>query len=580
MQAMGAALEHCPTCNALLDVSGCSPLTETFCPSCGSMIKVLKEFHHFSLMNILGRGGAGTVYRAFDHTLERDVALKLLRQEHTHDPAYVESLEREALITASISHPNVVKVYATDYKHGSYFVAMELVTGGSLAEKIELRGRLTESEVLKIGIQLTQGLQAAWDRGLLHRDVKPGNILFANQEVKVSDFGLALPLEQTRKGSGDIWGTPEYIAPEKLLGAGEDVRSDIYSVGCTLYHCLTGTSPVETRAVMAALKTGVLPKVPNVRLLAPETSDTTTAVIRRCVQDKPGDRFAGYDELLASLSAAQSRLQTAQRGRSSAAQKQPPTSASAGGNKNRVPVMAIATAIGCMAGVALGIFFWSKTGSTSPTGSAAKPMVSTIPQQASTPGASQDDKKAAIPLSWAAADVGTAASTPGAFSQVDGKFVVAGSGIDIWNREDGFRFVHLPVNGDCALTARVIALEDTSPYAKAGVMFREGLSTGAAHVMVDVTPSRGVEFIFRAGTDGITFATPQTGPKAPYWIRIERKANVFTGYSSPDGIKWTQTGTPEIVAIPSTAYVGLVTCSHNNGMLCTASFDNVSLQER
>ncbi len=302
MRERDAVLELCPKCGALLDVSGCRPLTETTCPSCGALIKVLMSFHHFVLLSVLGQGGAGTVYRAFDQTLERDVALKLLRNEHTRDPAYLEGLEREALITASISHPHVVKVYSTGRQNGFYYIAMEIVTGGSLAERIRRQGRLPEAQVLSLGIQLAEGLQAAYARGLLHRDVKPGNMLFADQEtLKVSDFGLALPLDQAKGNEDDIWGTPDYIAPEKLLRQGEDVRSDLYSVGCTLFHCLAGAPPLDTTTVMMVIRTQRPQPAPNIQTRAPEISGATASLIKHCLENNPTERFQSYEELITQL---------------------------------------------------------------------------------------------------------------------------------------------------------------------------------------------------------------------------------------------------------------------------------------
>jgi hypothetical protein len=297
-----AALENCPKCNALLDVSGCRPLTETSCPICGELIKVLREFHHFVLLSELGQGGAGTVFRAFDETLERDVALKLLRNEHTRDPKYLESLEREALIMASISHPHVVKVYSTGTKNGYFYVAMEIVPGGTLADRILHPEQLTEAIVLSIGIQLAEGLRAAYEHGLLHRDVKPGNILFSDREmIKVGDFGLALALDQTTNDADDLWGTPDYIAPEKLLRQGEDHRSDIYSLGCTIYHCLTGVPPLDTTTVWRVVETQIAESAPDIKRLRPDVSESTAAVIRRCLEKEPADRFQSYHELIETL---------------------------------------------------------------------------------------------------------------------------------------------------------------------------------------------------------------------------------------------------------------------------------------
>ncbi len=295
-------LERCSKCDTMLDVSECAPLTETICPHCAGMIKVLREFHHFMLLSPLGQGGAGAVYRAFDETLERDVALKLLRNEYTRDPEFIEALEREARATAAMNHANVVKVLSTGRTNGFFFIAMEIVGGGSLAQRIQRQGRLREREVISIAIQVAEGLRAAAQCGLLHRDVKPGNILYADQEtVKVADFGLAMPFSMANGDSNVLWGTPDYIAPEKLLQEGEDIRSDIYSFGCTLFHCLTGEPPLDTATVMTVIRRQMALAAPNIQQIAPTVSGAMAFVIKRCLEKNPADRYQNYDELVEHL---------------------------------------------------------------------------------------------------------------------------------------------------------------------------------------------------------------------------------------------------------------------------------------
>ncbi len=387
MQEKGAVLEHCPKCNSLLDVSGCEPLTETICPSCGALIKVLREFEHFVLLSHLGQGGAGAVYRAFDETLERDVALKLLRNEHTSNPEFVAGLEREAQIMASISHPHVVKVYSTGRKNGYYYIAMEIVNGGTLAQRIKRDGPLPEAAVLSLGVQLADGLRAAWKRGLMHRDVKPGNILFVErQAIKVADFGLAMPLEQLGEESGDIWGTPEYIAPEKLLREGEDLRSDIYSLGCTLFHCLAGKPPLPVSSVKRVIMEGVAQTAPALQSFAPQVSGAAAFVIDRCLQPTRLARYQSYDELIEHLQYA-----IDQAGKSLKSPDAPPSKAAPRDATQRAkkgpPKIALAGLIALLAVV--GGFFALRPTAPAPTASAktntAPPITKKLGSEAASP---------------------------------------------------------------------------------------------------------------------------------------------------------------------------------------------------
>ncbi len=310
MEEADAVLERCVKCDALLDVSGCSPLTETLCPNCQALIKVLKEFHHYMLLSKLGQGGSGTVYRAFDNSLERDVALKLLRNEYTRDPVYLEALEKEAVITASLRHHRIVNVYAAGQKNGFYYIAMEIVNGGTLDQKINHLGRLPEALALSVGIEIAEGLQAAAKYGLLHRDVKPGNVLFADDHsVKVADFGLAQPLTQEADLSADVWGTPAYMAPERLERKPEDLRSDIYSLGCTLFHCLAGRPPFTSTDLMELIHKQTDSPAPGIQAFAPEVSGATAFVLKRCLEKNPAERYQDYGELIEHLTYAQDQLE-------------------------------------------------------------------------------------------------------------------------------------------------------------------------------------------------------------------------------------------------------------------------------
>src|SRR5947209_8935988 len=184
--------QECAACGALIDITDEEPLGLMHCPSCGVAMRVHRCFGNFEPLEVLGAGGMGAVYRAQDISLNRSVALKLLRREYSEHPEITRQFEHEAAVTAHINHPNVVKVYSTGTDHGVFYIAMELVDKGSLDDLMTLQGKVGEAQVLEVGIQAAQGLRAAFNRGLIHRDVKPGNILFADaQHAKIVDFGLA-----------------------------------------------------------------------------------------------------------------------------------------------------------------------------------------------------------------------------------------------------------------------------------------------------------------------------------------------------------------------------------------------------
>jgi len=251
----------------------------------------------------------GVVYRALDTSLDRSVALKVLRKDRITAEA-LEQLDSEASITASINHPHVVKVFTTGADQGRFYIAMELVNKGTLHDLIQLQGRVAEIQVLEFAIQIASGLQAAYQAGLIHRDVKPGNILFSDSHTaKIVDFGLAMLVQQAEEAAGgEIWGTPYYIAPEKLDLQPEDVRSDIYSLGATLFHALAGRPPFEAADARVVALKHLKSQAVSLQAFAPWVSGSTAFIVNRTLLKNPDERYQSYDELIQHLEYARAEL--------------------------------------------------------------------------------------------------------------------------------------------------------------------------------------------------------------------------------------------------------------------------------
>ncbi|MGF1657065.1 MAG: protein kinase, partial [Verrucomicrobiales bacterium] len=303
-------VQPCPGCGGLLDVSDLEPFSNIHCPSCGTALRARTQFRNFSLQDLLGAGGMGQVFRALDCNLNRMVALKVLRKEYSEPGEGMGQLEREARLTASINHPHVVRIFSFGKDHGQFYLAMELVDQGSLDDLMTLQGKVSELQVLEIAMQVAQGLQAAHQLDLIHRDVKPGNILFADAHTaKIVDFGLAILMEEEAAQRGEIWGTPYYVAPEKLDQRPEDFRSDIYSLGGTLFHAIAGRPPYEAEnASLVALKHLKSQNV-SLQAFAPEVGSETTYVINKMMHKDPDERYGSYEELLQHLQFAHDRCQ-------------------------------------------------------------------------------------------------------------------------------------------------------------------------------------------------------------------------------------------------------------------------------
>lgn len=310
--APDALQQKCPACGATVDVTEAEPLANIFCPACGEKTRVQSAFDHFVLVETLGAGGMGSVYKARDTRLDRFVALKLLHKELSADPAEAARLEQEARVTASVNHPNVVQVYSAGSAHGQIYVVMELVDHGSLDDLMAHKARVPEPQALRAGIEVAKGLQAAHEKGLIHRDVKPANILFSQAQVaKIGDFGLAGIAEEKSEAKREIWGTPYYVAPERLNNEPEDFRSDIYSLGATLFHALAGRPPMEGDTTSATELRNLKSHQPDLRATAPDLDKETSKVINRMLAPKPANRFTSYAHLIDALERAARHLPSA-----------------------------------------------------------------------------------------------------------------------------------------------------------------------------------------------------------------------------------------------------------------------------
>jgi hypothetical protein len=267
---------------------------------------VLRRFGPFELEGLLGQGGTGSVYRAVDTLLQRPVALKVLQPVWSRHEGVVAQFRQEAVMAALINHPGVVRVYSTGVAFGMAYIVLELADQGALDVRMETVGRLPEGEVLEIFRQVAEALAAAHSAGLVHRDIKPGNILFAGEgRVKIVDFGLALRLQQAPgdPSAGELWGTPYYIAPEVLSGQTFDFRGDMYALGASMWHALAGEPPhsAQTTSIQELLELKRRPV--DVRRVLPGVNPRLAALLNRCVAFDAGERFESYETLLLEIQA-------------------------------------------------------------------------------------------------------------------------------------------------------------------------------------------------------------------------------------------------------------------------------------
>ncbi len=255
----------------------------------------------YEIIGRIGSGGMADVYKAKDHKLNRFVAVKVLKQEFREDKAFISKFRVEAQSAAGLAHPNIVNVYDVGEDHGISYIVMELVEGITLKEYIDKKGRLAVREATSIAIQVSMGLEAAHRNGIVHRDVKPQNIIISTDgKVKVTDFGIARAASSNTINSS-VMGSVHYSSPEQARGGYSDYKSDIYSLGITLYEMLTGTVPFDGDSTVAIAIKHLQEELPSPRKYVPDLPKSTVQIIYKCTQKSPDRRYNDMTELIRDL---------------------------------------------------------------------------------------------------------------------------------------------------------------------------------------------------------------------------------------------------------------------------------------
>jgi eukaryotic-like serine/threonine-protein kinase len=264
----------------------------------------------YELEELVGTGGMSSVFKARDTLLERHVALKILHPHFTEDEQYVERFRREARAVASLSHPNIVTILDRGEDEGRQFIVFELVEGRTLAEALRDEGRLPVRRALEIAIQVARGLGFAHEQGLIHRDVKPQNVILnGDGRAKVTDFGIARSLDvQGVTQSGAVLGTSNYIAPEQASGRPVDRTTDVYSLGVVLFELLTGEVPFPGESFVAVAMQHVSEPPPSVLEVRPDVPVRVARAVDQALEKDPAERFPTMDAFAAELQACLAEL--------------------------------------------------------------------------------------------------------------------------------------------------------------------------------------------------------------------------------------------------------------------------------
>lgn len=267
------------------------------------IMKGQKINDRYQIIKSIGEGGMANVYLAYDTILDRDVAVKVLRGDLSNDEKFVRRFQREALNASSLSHPNIVEVYDVGDDNGQYFIVMEYIEGKNLKDLLKKRGKLTTSEVVDIMSQIADGLSVAHDSYIIHRDIKPQNIMILeNGLVKITDFGIAMAMNATQlTQTNSVMGSVHYLPPEQASGKGSTLKSDIYSMGILMYELLTGKLPYRgDNAVEIALKHLKEP-LPSIREELPDLPQSVENIILKSAAKNPKNRYNDAREMYEDL---------------------------------------------------------------------------------------------------------------------------------------------------------------------------------------------------------------------------------------------------------------------------------------
>ena len=259
----------------------------------------------YEIIEQIGTGGMSDVYKAKCHKLNRYVAIKVMKSEFSEDKTFVSKFRAEAQSVAGFTHPNVVNVYDVGDENGVYYIVMELVEGITLKKYIEKRGKIPFKEAVSIAIQVANGLDAAHKHNIVHRDIKPQNIIISKEgKVKVTDFGIAKVASSSTINSSSTMGSVHYISPEQARGGYSDARSDIYSLGITIFEMLTGTVPFDGDSTVAVAVQHIQDEIPAPSTVAADIPLSIDRIVIKCTQKKPDRRYQTATELITDLKKA------------------------------------------------------------------------------------------------------------------------------------------------------------------------------------------------------------------------------------------------------------------------------------
>ena len=579
---------NCPHCKIIVPLAATEPLSWLICPKCEGKILSPGQVDGFLLHGHIGEGEMGTIYQATDESLEREVAIKLVRGCHIDDPESRERLQREACAAGKLNHPRVAQVHALNFSNGHPYLVMELVTGEDFARKLEQEGHIDERTALRMAADVADGLSALNREGLVHGDIKPGNIVLDRDgNAKLVDFGLSGM--KRLDNSGTLIGTPNYIAPEMLRGAADTHLSDIYSLGSTLYHLLSGKLPFEGESANDILKARMFKQPAHLGRQADYVSLPTQKLVMKMIESNPETRQANSDIVASEIKEALAQLDPPMPKSSNSPElkhdfSKPPKSPKEHPiiYSRRRPsaffiILCLIAVIELLVAIKESSFSqtweWLRTDAA---GHLRTIALSTRKLLTKTTLTIRDKSTAKAGLNWKSINLGEHTKR-GSTMQVGGAIVLQGTGKDMWKGYDNCRFISTKISSNYVFSAQIQMIAQDNDLDISGMLIKGN------------DPARGPGLLFGfLGSGQLVLQTriPNNPPEVikssrhpirpPGYLKIIRRGSAFETCFSSDGRVWEDFATCELT-LPSKNTIGLCVSPQQPESLATAKFANINV---
>jgi tRNA A-37 threonylcarbamoyl transferase component Bud32 len=570
----------CPKCGTSIHFGTDVPLSTTSCQACGAIILVPGQLDGFRLIERIGEGAMGEIFRARDEALKRDVAIKVVHSAHAADEVHAARLRQEAQAAASISHPRVAQVHALGFCNDHPYLVMELVRGEDMDARLRREGAIDERTALRVASEVIEGLGVLHKRGLTHGDIKPANIVLDEEgAAKLVDFGLSGMAR--RDGAGAIHGTPHYIAPELLRGAADSSQTDLYSLGATLYHLLSGKPPFAGKTPSEVVRARLNGPAEPLSRQAPHLSSLTQRLVMRLLASDPAQRYPDCAAVAADIRAARQLLET----------RETPSNRTVGDEGRQEPSLrrrrvgyAVLSAVALVEAVLLFRMFQAQSNAnrrTTAIGQAVGPAASAVAQDP--PVGAPPVETTPVPLvfnrrlepNWFSVNLGE--SVRGSTVWRQDALIILSDGVALMQDRDDCRYVHTGVTGAFAFSAEVGAIATTDPLARTGLLVRLGRETDSPGVFFGVQGDGTLLLSRRAPGEAAEHIERSTSSIfLPCRLRLIRQGRRFGADVSSDGTEWQSVGECTLDLAP-TVRVGLAVTSHLSGKMATAEFRNLTL---